>query len=85
MIDDHIADGDYVIVESREEAHNGEMVVALIDGESVTLKRFYQEGRTSVYSLRIPISLRLRSRPSESRFRGSWQRSCASIVDQQRE
>jgi len=44
MIDDHIADGDYVIVESREQAHNGEMVVALIDGESVTLKRFYHEG-----------------------------------------
>jgi repressor LexA len=44
MIDDHIADGDYVIVESREEAHNGEMVVALIDGENVTLKRFYKEG-----------------------------------------
>jgi repressor LexA len=44
MIDDHIADGDYVIVESREQAQNGEMVVALIDSENVTLKRFYKEG-----------------------------------------
>jgi repressor LexA len=44
MIDDHIQDGDYVIVESREEAGSGEMVVALVDAENVTLKRFYREG-----------------------------------------
>jgi repressor LexA len=44
MIDDHIQDGDYVIVESREEAAQGEMVVALVDGENVTLKRFHHEG-----------------------------------------
>jgi repressor LexA len=43
MIDDHIQDGDYVIVESREEAANGEMVVALVDGENVTLKRLHRE------------------------------------------
>lgn len=46
MIDEHIADGDYVIVESREDALNGETVVALIDGENVTLKRMYREGET---------------------------------------
>ncbi len=44
MIDEHIADGDYVIVESREDALNGETVVALVDGENVTLKRMYREG-----------------------------------------
>lgn len=44
MIEDHIQDGDYVIVESRETARNGETVVALIEGESATLKRFYREG-----------------------------------------
>jgi len=44
MIDEHIADGDYVIVESRQEANNGETVVALIDGENVTLKRFERQG-----------------------------------------
>src|SRR6266545_3949946 len=44
MIDEHIADGDLVIVESRTKAENGEMVVALLDGENVTLKRFYREG-----------------------------------------
>jgi repressor LexA len=44
MIDEHIADGDYVIVEAREDARNGETVVALIDGENVTLKKLYREG-----------------------------------------
>jgi len=44
MIDEHIADGDYVIVESRREAGNGEMVVALVDDESATMKRLYREG-----------------------------------------
>jgi repressor LexA len=44
MIDEQIADGDYVIVESREDALNGETVVALVDGENVTLKKIYREG-----------------------------------------
>ncbi len=45
MIDDGIRDGDYVIVEERREARNGEMVVALLDGEDVTLKKYYREGQ----------------------------------------
>lgn len=44
MIDAHIQDGDYVVVESRETAHTGDMVVALIDDENVTLKKYYPEG-----------------------------------------
>ena len=44
MIDEHIQDGDYVVIEQREEAHNGEMVIALIDRENATLKKFYREG-----------------------------------------
>ena len=44
MIEEHIQDGDYVVVESRETADPGAMVVALIDEENVTLKRFYREG-----------------------------------------
>ncbi|MEE9275315.1 MAG: transcriptional repressor LexA [bacterium] len=44
MIEDHIQEGDYVIVEQRETARNGETVVALLDGENATLKRFYREG-----------------------------------------
>jgi repressor LexA len=43
MIDEHIEDGDYVVVESRVQAENGELVVALVDGESVTLKKLYRE------------------------------------------
>ena len=41
MIDDGILDGDIVVVKALPEAHEGEVVVALIDGE-VTLKRFYR-------------------------------------------
>jgi repressor LexA len=42
MIDEGIRDGDYIIVESRDEANQGETVVALIGGEA-TVKRFYRE------------------------------------------
>lgn len=41
MIEDHIQDGDYVVIRQQETAMNGERVVAMIDGE-VTLKRFYR-------------------------------------------
>ena len=44
MIDEQIRDGDLVIVQERSEALNGETVVALIDGEDVTLKKYYREG-----------------------------------------
>ena len=43
MIEDHIKDGDFVIVEKREWAQNGETVVALLDNDKATLKRFYRE------------------------------------------
>jgi len=43
MIDEQIRDGDYVMVEDRKTAENGEMVIALIDGEEATLKKFYRE------------------------------------------
>jgi repressor LexA len=42
MIDDHIADGDYVVIRSQENAENGARVVARIDGE-VTLKRLKRD------------------------------------------
>src|SRR5258707_8361829 len=44
MQDEHILDGDYVLVEKSKTAHNGEIVVALVDGTDATLKRFYREG-----------------------------------------
>ena len=46
MIDEQIRDGDYVIVEDRQRAENGEMVIALLDGERATLKKlFVEDGR----------------------------------------
>jgi len=43
MIDDRICDGDYVVCERRDNARDGETVVALLSGEEATLKRFYRE------------------------------------------
>ncbi|UCC48587.1 MAG: transcriptional repressor LexA [Gemmatimonadota bacterium] len=43
MIDDQIRDGDCVVVEGRESAENGEMIIALVNGEVATVKRFYRE------------------------------------------
>ena len=43
MIDEQIRDGDIVIVEDRKTANNGEMVIALLEGAEVTLKKFYRD------------------------------------------
>ncbi len=43
MIDDQIRDGDWVVFEKRSNPRNGDTVVALINGEEATLKRFYKE------------------------------------------
>ena len=43
MIDEQIRDGDVVVVEDRQTARNGEMVIALLEGAEVTLKKFYRE------------------------------------------
>jgi repressor LexA len=44
MIEDHLCDGDYVVIERRDNARNGEQVVALIeDTNEATLKRYYRE------------------------------------------
>jgi repressor LexA len=44
MQDEAILDGDYVLVEKTRTAHNGDIVVALVDGSDATLKRFFREG-----------------------------------------
>jgi repressor LexA len=44
MIEEQIRDGDYVIVEDRKTARDGEMVIALLEGENVTLKKLFREG-----------------------------------------
>jgi len=43
MIDDHICDGDMVLVERTGDVRDGEIVVALVGGAETTLKRFYRE------------------------------------------
>jgi repressor LexA len=43
MIDDHICDGDMILLERRPEVRDGEIVVALVAGAETTLKRFYRE------------------------------------------
>jgi repressor LexA len=44
MKDEHILDGDYVLVEKVNNARDGEIVVALVEGTDATLKRIYREG-----------------------------------------
>jgi repressor LexA len=44
MVEDHIQDGDLVVVARTAGADPGDLVVALVDGEEATLKRFYPEG-----------------------------------------
>ena len=43
MAEDHITDGDYVIVEKREEIENGAPVVAVLDSGEATLKRLFRD------------------------------------------
>lgn len=43
MIEDHISDGDFVVIEQTENVNNGDIVVALLENGMATLKRFYKE------------------------------------------
>ena len=73
MIEDGIRDGDYIIVEGRDSADNGETVVALI-GNEATVKKFYRESGGQIRlqpanSAMQPIMVG-RRRPGDSRRRG---------------
>jgi repressor LexA len=46
MIDEQIRDGDFVIVERRSDAREGDTVVALLRGDEATLKTFQRRGAT---------------------------------------
>jgi repressor LexA len=51
MVNEHIADGDYVIVEKRAEAHDGETVVAVLENGEVALRKYYSDkGRVRLQS-----------------------------------
>ncbi|MCL6545997.1 MAG: transcriptional repressor LexA [Bryobacteraceae bacterium] len=65
MIEDHICDGDVVLVEPSTEVHDGDIVVALIGGQEATLKRFYREpggfarlqpANANMQPIRVPLS-----------------------------
>ena len=43
MIDEHICDGDFVVVQQQNTARNGETVVSLLENNEATLKKFYRE------------------------------------------
>src|SRR2546428_4740543 len=43
MVDEHILDGDVVVVHGKQTAENGEMVIALVNGSEATVKKFYRE------------------------------------------
>lgn len=44
MIEDHICDGDFVLIQKTDRVRNSDIVVALVDGAEATLKRYYDEG-----------------------------------------
>jgi repressor LexA len=48
MIDDHICDGDLILLERAAEARDGDIVVALVAGNETTLKRFYRESADTI-------------------------------------
>jgi repressor LexA len=48
MIDDHICDGDLILLEQVTQAKDGDIVVALVNGSETTLKRFYREAADTV-------------------------------------
>jgi repressor LexA len=64
MIEDQICDGDFVIIEKRETARNGETVVALVDDGEATLKRFYKEKN------------RIRLQPANSSYKPIYVKNC---------
>ena len=48
MIEEQIRDGDYIVVQAQESAEDGEMVVALVGGDSATVKKLYREAGNRV-------------------------------------
>jgi repressor LexA len=70
MIDAGILDGDWVVVEQRDQARDGEIVVALIDGEEATLKRIEQTPGACILHPANPALEPLRYAPARVRIQG---------------
>jgi repressor LexA len=74
MIDDHICDGDMILLERVQQARDGEIVVALVAGAEATLKRFYRENGDMVRLQPANSTIKpILFRPKMSRYRaGCW-------------
>ena len=70
MIDEGILDGDWVVVEQRDHARDGEIVVALIDGEEATLKRIEQTPSACILHPANPNLAPLRYAPERVQIQG---------------
>lgn len=70
MVDEGILDGDWVVIEQREHARNGEIVVALIDGEEATLKRIEQTPSACILHPANPALAPMRYPPERIQIRG---------------
>ena len=79
MIEDHICGGDFVLVERVKTPRDGEIVVALVNGEETTLKRIFREGDKSrlqpANAAMEPIVT-----PAACRCRAACWRCCGSIA-----
>ena len=64
MIDDNIHDGDYVVCQQASAAENGQLVVAIVDNDNATLKRFYKEDS------------RVRLDPANDQYRPIYSENC---------
>ena len=70
MLDEQIRDGDYVVVEERTTAENGETVIALLKGEEVTLKKFYRENGYIRLQPANPVMKPIRVKEEDLRIQG---------------
>ena len=78
MRDEHIINGDYVLVERTRTARQGEIVVALVHGSETTLKRFYPEGNVVRCSQRMSRWIRFTCLPRKWPFRAACWACCAN-------
>jgi len=67
MIDAHIQDGDFVLIRPQQTASDGDIVVAQVEENSVTLKQFFKKRGVSVCSRPTRNTRRCFTRTSESR------------------
>jgi repressor LexA len=70
MIEEGIFDGDYVIIEQQDRADNGDIVVALVNNEEVTLKKIEQKpGKVILYPANASMAAMI-YRPDEVQIQG---------------